>query len=64
MINDLNISACMSLLISSETLIIITFAKYKEDPLTANAITIKTGIITIIPFVCSIKSSFIAGSNK
>ena len=41
---EANISIWISFLTSSDTLIIITFAKYKDTPLTANAKTIREGI--------------------
>ena len=54
----------MSLVTSTDTPIIITFATYNEMPLTAKAKTIKPGIIKIKFFFCSINNCFIAGSNK
>ena len=59
-----SISTCISFLTSAATFIIITFAVYNEDPLTAKAKTINPGIINIKDFFCSIKSCFIAGSKR
>ena len=64
LIREANISVCISFLTSSETFIIITFARYKERPFVAKAMTISPGIKYMYVCFCSIKSCLIAGSNK
>ena len=54
----------ISLVTSTETLIIIIFAIYKEAPFTIKAKTIKPGMTKSKFFFCSINNCLIAGSSK
>ena len=63
-IREENMSTWMSFLTSSDTFIIITLAKYKDNPLTENAKTIKPGIRYKNFLSWLINNCLIAGSNK